>query len=654
MDMSFGGPVPGIGKALGNLSFFASHMSNWEAFGILQSRPFFKEQNTSLKMTSRLSPSMKLTIEGTYGELKTITRHGSGARLENYLGGGSEIFSRDARYQYYIYWPDRRAPFDVFRTMQGISFDHVLSPRTFYNIRVTHIQTSNFAPGPLTFRSDDVVATFGNQAVTEEPNGWHNFQLTLDNDQRIGGLGGEGRDLSDLNTINAKFDFVSQINRYNQIKFGVMVNYDDIHTNYWQESIFYNGWEMEWDESPYRIGAFIQDKLEFEGMIANFGLRIDYNQPNSNWYNIDRYSDWYRNKNDFDLAPKKRTISHMKISPRLGISHPISTNSKVYFNYGHFYSMPSTDSMFRVQVAPKDRLNVTDVGNPNANIPKTMAYELGWEYNIKNLILVHLSGYYKDVVQQTGEVGYHNFDNSISYDTFENNNYEDIRGFEVRIDKRFGKWITGWINYNYMVNTEGYLGREEYYEDAREQRIEGLQNPYQERPLARPIARANIRLRSPRDFGPVVSGIKPLGDLSLSLLYSWRSGRYETWDPIETYELQNNLQWKASSYLDARFSKILRLGRYNLSFFLDINNLFDNKTLTRYGFETDDDEEEYFESLRLPMYTGEEYQEAGYIAGDDKPGDVKSEEKPYINMPNIGFLNFVNPRSIIFGLKFNF
>jgi hypothetical protein len=53
------------------------------------------------------------------------------------------------------------------------------------------------------------------------------------------------------------------------------------------------------------------------------------------------------------------------------------------------------------------------------------------------------------------------------------------------------------------------------------------------------------------------------------------------------------------------------------------------------------------------MYEGAEYQAAGYTPGDDQPGDKKSSDKDYINMPNRGFLTYLNPgpRYIEFGVR---
>jgi len=567
VDASFGGPVPLIGKYLGNLSFFTSYRKNMDAYAMPNNRDYYEEETSSFKLTSRISQSMRITVEGLYGEILSVARSSEGAGINYYDTSGNNL---------------------------------------------------------------------GNQTYS--------------------GQGGQTLDDSELTTINVKFDLTSQIDRHNQIKVGFMFNYDDIDADYQSYLIVgpSNGWTMKWEQYPYRFGAYVQDKLEFEGMIANFGLRLDYNQPNCDWFTADRYSKYFKDKNVFlTLTPREPAKGHLKISPRLGVSHPISDNAKLYFNYGHFYSMPGSDGMYRIQYDPRAGTRVRSIGNPSADLPQTVSYELGTEYNVRNLFLIHLSGYYKDVRDQTGWVGYENYDSSVAYDTVENNNYEDIRGFELRIDKRFGRWITGWLNYDYRVTTSGYVGRDQYYQDEMKMRLYGLQNPYQERPIARPLARANILFKSPSDFGPTMAGIKPISDISLGFLFYWRAGSYMDWDPMDLL-LQDNLQWKDSWDVDARFSKRALFGRYNLTIFFDINNLLNRKTLSTQGFADSEDSDAYYLSLRLPMYEGQIYQDAGYIAGNDKPGDIQSDDKPYINMPNREFLTFSGLRTVFFGLKLNF
>jgi len=84
-------------------------------------------------------------------------------------------------------------------------------------------------------------------------------------------------------------------------------------------------------------------------MIANIGLRLDYSDPGGEWYVFDQYnaalSGQYASQIN-SLLPKEKTKKQLNLSPRLGVAFPITVNSKLYFNYGHFRSIPLPDDLF--------------------------------------------------------------------------------------------------------------------------------------------------------------------------------------------------------------------------------------------------------------------------------------------------------------------
>jgi len=680
IDASLSGPVPLIGKYLGNLNFFTSYRANWDAWGspIGWDESYYFEQNLQQKLTTRLSNSMKLTLEGLYGEIRTYGRSRNALSESNYYSSGSANTNTGLEG---IYYPAHYPPFGVYRTMYGIAFDHVLSRSTFYNVRISQLTVQNceyasFTPGPgdmtvrlqdsnlsgdVAKRNTEPIISFGDIAMDEAPYGLYYLGVKqMQNGAYYGSHAAGSRDLGRGITFNAKLDLTSQMDKYNQVKAGFDFTYDDQYT-YYHHIRIESEWEnrfVEYQHYPYRFGAYLQDKLEFEGMIANLGLRLDYNQPNCDWPTVERYSKYFKvdYKNLlFTEGPMERAKGHLKISPRLGISHPISANAKLYFNYGHFYSMPSSSNMYRIEWG-RNSDGIGAIGNPSLDLPKTVAYELGLDYDISNMYLLHVAGYYRDITDQTGGVSYNNYDGTVSYSTNENRNYQDTRGFEIRVDKRYGDWWTAWAQYNYMITTSGYIGRTAYYEDPNRQLREGFENPQLNRPVSRPSARVNLRIATPRDFGPVWAGINPIGDLSVNLLFAWQAGRVQTWDPLDTGELENNLRWKADYRLDVRISKRLQIGKFNFNLFADIQNVLNSElwsTSAYYG----DDSDKYLKSLKLEMYGDPKYKDdyisGGMIAGNDKAGELRSDEKDYINDPNMSHRMYFDIRHVILGITFD-
>jgi len=673
IDASFSGPFPFISKSLGGLKFFASYRLNKDAFALPTSRDYYSEENTILKLTSNITPTIKVSIEGNYGKTQTVASvvdYIQNGRVD-YVTSGDDILwseltnSEEGPYTHRgsgnLYWPSSLAPFNIYHSMLGFSIDHVISKSTYYKLRVSNVRVKNSCRGPDSWRDTTTVRHFGNVAVDEQPYGfwWKGGYKGMVGDGMLySAIGAGARDYSEVNTINAKFDLTSQINKHNQVKTGFVFNYDHLQTHFEKVSQYAPGdsWVNKWTNYPIRTGAYLQDKIEFKGLIANIGLRLDYIQPNTKWPDVDRYSKYLSKqyKNNFmNLAQKRDAKSHLKVSPRIGVSHPITENAKLYFNYGHFYSMSPAFDMYQIDYGLTAQ-GITFLGNPSADLPRTISYELGFEYDIANMYLIHLAGYYKDVSSQTGPVSYENIDGSVSYETIENNNYADIKGFEFKLEKRYGTWFTGWINYNYMVTTNGYTGRRNYFEDPSRQRLEGLQNPYMEVPLAQPYARMNLKFHIPDDFGPALLGYNILKSLQLNTIVSWQSGYYETWDPLKTFRLKDNIQWKDYWMTDVRLSKNVLIGRYNFLIYMDVHNLFDNRMIDDIGFSSGADRRRYLQSLHLPMYKGKEYQLRGYTGGNDRPGDVKSADKPYIDMPDRAFLTYTDLRDFVFGIKIIF
>ncbi len=643
IDASFSGPVPLIGKYLGNTTFFASWRSFWrQTVYPVGSVDYNYEQNAMVKLNTYLSSSMKLGVEAMFGREENSGAEGA------YVGRG-------------MYFRHGSSPMDIDQSIYGISFDHVLSPSTFYNVRVSRVSVKNLQDGADILRDTTPLATFGNITLDEQPWGWYNisgYQYALGDNMVLGGVGGGERNFNKVTTYNAKLDFTTQLNRVNQIKAGFEFNYDDFDVDYGFDGLDVTGnYEVKYNKQPIRFGAYVQDKLEFKGMIANIGLRLDYNEPNTEWFTVDRYSKYFSRQYKAvfeDEAPQEPAEGHVKLAPRLGISHPITANSKLYFNYGHFFSMPTSSQMFRIDYGVMSE-GVASIGNPNLKMPRTIQYELGYEHEFSDMYLIRVAGYYKDVTDQAGGVRYVNYDESVNYEIEENNHYADVRGFEIEFRKTWGKWITGWLNYNYVVQTNGFVGREVYYQDPRRQAVEGYRDPYQEKPLPQPFARGYLQVRSPYKFGPKFLGMYPLEALSVGLLAQYQSGDYLTWEPKPPYKEENNLQWKDWWEFDARIQKHISIGRFEFNLFADIRNVFNIKRLNGEGFENEADYRDYMTSLHLPMYSESKYaNDPLYTTGDDKVGDVRSDDKPYIDMPNANFMAWTRPRSVILGILFEF
>ncbi len=639
VDASFSGPVPFVSNSLGDLSFFASYRYNAEQYIYPAQLDAITTDNFMLKVNSQISSSMKFGIETMFGS-QTLAGGSPGGRNTYFLFGTT--------------------PMDIYTRMIGLTFDHVLSQNTFYKVRISQVRVKNDANHARVFRDPTILASFGQYNVDEQPYGFLNragYVYAIADQQVIGGTGAEDLNQDEIKTINAKFDIQSQIGNYNQVQAGVELIFDDYNILEANEGFDPTGnTRSTWQKKPFRLQGYAQDKLEFEGFIANLGLRFDYNNPNTNWFGVDPYSRYFSRIYKYDIvnAPQDPAQNHLTVSPRLGISHPITENSKLFFNYGHFYNLASANTMFNINYGYSSS-GILRLGNPNLLPQRTIAYELGYEQEIADMFLIRLTGYYKDVTNEIGNVQYVNYDESVNYRTYQNDQYADIRGFELEIRKDWGQWVSGWVNYTLMVATNGLIGRAINYQDPRKQVVYGLRNPIVEKPLPMPYANANVRIMTPENWGPTIAGYHIFDRLGLNFLLSWRTGEYLTWDPIPPFIEQNNLQWKSMWNVDLRISKFVKVDQFDLNLFLDILNVFDFNYLNGQGFANDSDFRDYMNSLHLPIYSQDKYKaDPTFVAGNDKVGDVRSADKPYINMPNVDYLAWNQPRSVVFGIRLGF
>ncbi len=714
LDAGFGGPIPVIGSYLGDMTFYTSYRDHNEAFAIPDSRDYYRERQTSLKLTSRFG-NFKVNMKGAHSIINSLSPYGeghmwqgdypSGEIGQGYLRGGSDMLFGVAHYAGrwhgsnklngdQLYRVNALTPFDITSRMYGLALQHALSENTFYDVHLTYLRRNNRAQYnydvPTRMMGDTVVLWFADSigetkyAVDDVPYGWahplheDNYGADASGKASFGFSHQCGTwNTSWAQTYSASFGMNSQLNKYNLIKFGFSFQYDKLHeyfiTNegwFWPEegedpTESSEGYFVNYSSYPILAGGYIQDKIEFEGMFANFGLRFDYSDPNIEWPDTtERYSlflsSWFKDSL-FTQGPVEGVASTFQISPRLGVSFPVLEKSKLFFNYGHFYSLPTNENRYKViWGAPGDPISF--LGNPRLTMERTVSYEVGLESSIANTYLARISGYYKDTDNESGTVKYLSYYGDVNYTTNENTGYGDTRGFEFEFRKDHGRFFTGWVNYDYMVHTSGRIGLRQNYEDPLLQSNEAKVDPKEDKPLPQPVFRALFTLKVPQDWGIF------LGGYNLSFSYQWRAGYYDRFNPYGgdfDEVLANNIQWPATRIIDVSINKSLSIGGATANLFMDVHNIFDWGTLDAQGFDPSltggVDRIEYLKSLHLEIFDEEPFVDDESVVGPeelgvepDHVGDLRSADKPYINNPNRDYLWYLDPRYVQFGIRFSF
>ena len=289
IDAGFGGPIPFIGQQLGNMRFYVSYFAERDMFVIPLSRDAYTDNHVELKLNSNITPNMKLTVMGIYGEDNSVSPYEWTTAPTGYLmRSQSEVAdllsSTDG--MNVLYMPDRYSPSSIYRNVFGISLTHVLSPTTFYDISIQRNQ-SRYNTFQTTMRdTSKIYQPVPGYFVDEAPFGYWGYSTgSIDGIMSMGGWMNLGRDQSVNSTTSLLLSITSQFDENNQIKSGFQFYYNDYNINSGTYSPSMSTWtrSLQYHIFPYRFGAYAQDKLEFQGFIANVGVRLDYSNPNTDY-----------------------------------------------------------------------------------------------------------------------------------------------------------------------------------------------------------------------------------------------------------------------------------------------------------------------------------------------------------------------------------
>jgi len=719
-EVSFGGPVPLLGD---KLKFFLSHRQEQTAYARTFPYSTYNDRLTTLKLTTNITPSMKLTINGLAAWQRGTNSGqgpGIGGSITNnpYMDNGAGFFD-DVQEKMAsankMWYPHCNAPAEQYRYSFGFNFTHQLSPTTFYDVIFNSMQTME----SMIMQHRNTIAIEGNEwgathlqygrlgtdaeiAAHQEAGDydWEN----ADNYKKIKigdywydeapwrygptnwrDLTGEYRmescnlrsNTSVFHYHSLKASITSQVNRFNQVKAGVELNNNNIHMKYKAIDPSVNGGSINtggYNElaKPWSGAVYVQDKLEFSGMIANVGLRWDWqlrdkmidldgpdDDPVTGPYNPYLQSGAMDNLDSLNW--EKNFLS--TISPRIGISHPMSENAKIFFNYGHFYRWPSESAIYGYDFRTTEGNRIRTRGNPNLKPPRTIMYEIGYAHDILNAIELSATGYYKDISDETFEARWYPLEGK---DTRMNINgrYRDIRGIEVKADARYTRFLSGYISYDHMISSTGTYGYDRFYEDpTKEPRRVGTGIS---QPKARPVVKVNLDFHTPTDWGVRLAGYPLFADMNLGLLYYWRAGETFTWNPDAIPYIEDNIRWRPYQRTDMRFKKrLFRKWNIEPEFYIDITNLFNNKNLNGvrgYSYSTENftkiltgisdtwawDDHKWWKNEFI------DYMYSLHIDEGDRPGDYKTDHKPYIDMPGFTPWTFLEKRQIFFGFRINF
>ncbi|MBI4546723.1 MAG: TonB-dependent receptor [Ignavibacteriae bacterium] len=407
------------------------------------------------------------------------------------------------------------------------------------------------------------------------------------------------------------------------------------------------------------LGAlYAQDNITLKGMILNFGLRLDYWLPGkfvdqtlslpAESINVAKSIQEAYFDDTFSLFGRRWKA---RLSPRLGISHPVSDNQTLFFSYGHFSKLPRPQFVYAKLARSSARSTFQTIGNPNLNPETTVSYELGLRNQLSESDVLTVTAYYKDIfdyiTSRTVRAASTRFSGG-SYTTYVNLDYTRVRGLEVEYKTRIGNWFRGTISGSYSIAT----GKSSSSTEALFNLQQGLEENIKETPMvfSRPIQLGvNLNFSSRKGQPLFGFGRGILENYNLFIRIFYQSGKRYTKQifvgndavngrPMYVPDFKNPLSELADPwfYTNVNFEKYFDIGIGKLAFSLEIQNLLDRKNAQiinpvtgrayKYGDPT-------LQSVNDPLYP-----------------DLTYPVDPYPYNP----ARYLNPRTYRLGMSFEF
>lgn len=322
-------------------------------------------------------------------------------------------------------------------------------------------------------------------------------------------------------------------------------------------------WES-FEAKPITFAAFIQDRADFEDLVVRGGLRFDYLDAKIER----RVFPESIGAGDSIRDLREPVEAKMRVSPRLGISFPLTERIKFRFSYGHFFKNPTFGDLFScIEFSALDiqRRPNTIVGNPDMSAEKTIAYEMGFDAQLSDIFAFDLTTYYKDIYDLSGTRTV----NAIpSYSMYYNVEYARVMGAEVTFTKQLSDFWRSSASYTYQI-AKGTASTA----TAQYSRGYALQIDYPLDHDVRHSTSLDFALSFPSDFILI-----PLRDFEGSLISRFNTGLpYTPTDARGNRIADENSGRRPSVFsIDSRLNKSLRFGKIQMNIFCDIFNLLNN------------------------------------------------------------------------------
>lgn len=514
-EFSLSGPVPLIGGS--SLTFFANGRYFYDE-GYFYGRNWFKpngnpgdnslvalnpnETKTILgKLNYKLSNQIKVGYNVYWNESKRERNYFRANSIDYQFNVNGQANFNQFNSHDYKYVPYGIPQFNGYGLTNTFTLNHVLSQSTFYELRASRYYSEskqfvyeNPLQAAVYIAQVDSANNTTYVVAPNSPDGYIN--PTAISQPATASFFNKGMDITHTERSSqylvGKLDVTTQVDKKNQVKAGAEIRKHELTLHSFQiiPAVDANGVELtpfkpqvpdissiyrsDYNRQPWEASLYLQDKMEFQDVILNVGLRYDYFDANAkipadpedpNIFNpfktknmFDVNGDGSINNQDNQAAPsavaKRRAYWYktvkpkMALSPRFGISFPITDKGIIHFSYGHFLQIPEfqylyTNPDFKISSSTNNAI----MGNPDLRPQKTVQYEIGLQQQLSDVIGIDVSLFYRDIRDWVGTSRpIQTAKTSVQYSRYENKDYSNVKGITFKLEKRFSN------NYSFRVD----------------------------------------------------------------------------------------------------------------------------------------------------------------------------------------------------------
>jgi len=215
---------------------------------------------------------------------------------------------------------------------------------------------------------------------------------------------------------------------------------------------------------PVNGAIYVEDQIQLTDINLNFGLRYDYINPDS-WAFDDPagigFNDTYNVVNvTNDSIGMHKTPATNQVSPRVGVSFPVSDMTVFHAQYGKFIQ----ESELLDSYAGMGRIFQLVAGGNYIQPPtgfgllpeRTTSYEIGFSQQVGDNASFDITTFYKDILDQIQArlIAPDGKGQNRNYYTLVNGDFSTSKGVEVKITLRRTNRLEAQLNYTF-ASAEG-------------------------------------------------------------------------------------------------------------------------------------------------------------------------------------------------------